>query len=1317
MTRTVVVVLLTLALIASVASAQSFTWRFDTDGDLEAWTPANFETSEVTGGAFRGLTAFDCQLLSPPLGIDAAEWPILEFRATSSLTSGGEVFFQAEGAGFTDDTKSRHTLTASGEPRLYRIDMSAQPDWQGVIDRIRLDLINPAGVEVTVDHIRFLRGQPGVAPNPSFEHDFDGDGMPDGWRIDAAESAWSTENPTDGDRTLMLATSAANREAQLSARVPLDLLGVFALDATVAAAQNCGPRAIHASLTFFDLFGAPLPGDPLIIPAGQPDELGRMHIASDFDSPRLAASADLRITLTGKGARVWLDQIRLAHDHEPLESAERPLNTWRSDWIWAEETFGQDETGAHFRYAVDLPANTAGITDARCQLTADDAYELFLNGVSIALADDADGWRTPEVIDLQPHLVPGRNVFAISAVDHSSAEGLILEAVISWPRRDVEIFSGADWRAVGEQAPEGWTQPDFDDTAWPAAKVVAAAGGSPWGDLPYEFMGHSDVLSLVSCDIPDSIDVGDTLTVTAIIDRLPASASDYPVRFGLNRDGGEMLHTGYALPGVHRTTAEGEVLGPLSLPTSRFMPPGDYEVTLGFPRSSYDGHEGVVVGTVKLRPPSQPEYPPKVEIKRYNGLPTLFINDHPNPFMHYIELRNSPVRIGNMRDAGCHIYQIDAYEFGWKGPGQFDYTEFDARVLELLSYDPDAWIMPSFMLSGRHQTWWKTEHPEELAATESGSTDVMIYHGAGKAISLASQLWREASGDAMRKFVAHCQSAPYATRIIGYHPASGVSWEWQHWASINRSYEPTDYSEPMRSEFSKWVARKYGDDIDAVRAAWKMPEVTFDTVAIPSVAVRDAADHMLFRVPSENRYIIDFYTFYQDVMVDGILHYFGIIKEATGGAGIVGTYYGYTATMLGGARRAGDSGHYALHRLLESDLCDFLVSPFDYSSRAVGETYQIMSAVGSVLAHDKLWVMQADLRTHLVDRPEQRVHGAPDGLDGTVSQLQRAFASCTAKGLATQWYDFSNGWIARDPRQSQAINILREIGDRWLTWDRSPDPEGIAVILDEGTPSAYLSHDIEAMFWLVYKQKIVFERVGVPWNIYLLDDVLEGRVPKSRCYFFLNCFHMTDAERDYINSELKSDGRTIVWNYAPGYIGNDDLDIARVSELTGMEMTEVDEMRPWKLDLSEDHPLTEGLTALDISQPRIEIGPVFYAGGDGIEIAGTWSDSDWPGLAIRRFDDWTSIYSATPLLSPKLIKRIAADAGVPVRVESTNPSYVSRNFIGVHSASESTETLHFPEPMRVTDLVTGEILAADATELQITVPGPGTRLLHTAPAQ
>ena len=95
-------------------------------------------------------------------------------------------------------------------------------------------------------------------------------------------------------------------------------------------------------------------------------------------------------------------------------------------------------------------------------------------------------------------------------------------------------------------------------------------------------------------------------------------------------------------------------------------------------------------------------------------------------------------------------------------------------------------------------------------------------------------------------------------------------------------------------------------------------------------------------------------------MADGILHYFALSGgDARRGPGRDLLRYVVTMPVERGAQA---TGHMALSRVIGSDLCDFLLSPFDYSQRAVGEPTTIMSATGSVLAHGS-WGMEADLRT------------------------------------------------------------------------------------------------------------------------------------------------------------------------------------------------------------------------------------------------------------------------------------------------------------------------------------------------------------------
>ena len=67
-------------------------------------------------------------------------------------------------------------------------------------------------------------------------------------------------------------------------------------------------------------------------------------------------------------------------------------------------------------------------------------------------------------------------VMAIECEDVGSQEGILAST------NDGVVTDGS-WKCSPE-AIEGWTNPDFDDSAWGAPKVIGANGIGPWGDRP-----------------------------------------------------------------------------------------------------------------------------------------------------------------------------------------------------------------------------------------------------------------------------------------------------------------------------------------------------------------------------------------------------------------------------------------------------------------------------------------------------------------------------------------------------------------------------------------------------------------------------------------------------------------------------------------------------------------------------------------------------------------------------------------------------------------------------------------------------------------
>ncbi|MHC3467607.1 alpha-L-rhamnosidase [Streptomyces sp. 7R007] len=159
-----------------------------------------------------------------------------------------------------------------------------------------------------------------------------------------------------------------------------------------------------------------------------------------------------------------------------------------SSWIWYPEGDPASSVPAAtrwFRRTVDLPA---GITAATLVVSADNVYELSLNGTELAHTDletDNEDWRRPAVLDVLDHVRPGAaNTLAVAATNATAGPaGLIGVLIVTTPSGEQRIATDATWKAADREPSGDWRAVDFDDTAWPAARVAAAWGGGPWGRI------------------------------------------------------------------------------------------------------------------------------------------------------------------------------------------------------------------------------------------------------------------------------------------------------------------------------------------------------------------------------------------------------------------------------------------------------------------------------------------------------------------------------------------------------------------------------------------------------------------------------------------------------------------------------------------------------------------------------------------------------------------------------------------------------------------------------------------------------------------
>ncbi|WP_306204996.1 alpha-L-rhamnosidase [Actinoplanes sp. RD1] len=148
-----------------------------------------------------------------------------------------------------------------------------------------------------------------------------------------------------------------------------------------------------------------------------------------------------------------------------------------ASWIWFPEGDPAVEVPAatrSFRRTVDLPATGA----ATLVVTGDDTADVWVNGVPVSVSRRAtDSWKRATTVDVTAQLRAGANTIAVAATNSSAGPAGVLVKLVAGA---TTVVSDASWRAARE-APDGWQRPDFDDSAWPAARAGVAYGGGPWG--------------------------------------------------------------------------------------------------------------------------------------------------------------------------------------------------------------------------------------------------------------------------------------------------------------------------------------------------------------------------------------------------------------------------------------------------------------------------------------------------------------------------------------------------------------------------------------------------------------------------------------------------------------------------------------------------------------------------------------------------------------------------------------------------------------------------------------------------------------------
>ncbi len=184
-----------------------------------------------------------------------------------------------------------------------------------------------------------------------------------------------------------------------------------------------------------------------------------------------------------RGQVIWDDTVKPA---QRASDAGNPLE--QAKWVWFNE--GNPAASApvgkrYFRQAFVL-ANVSGVESARVFMTADNSFELWVNGRK---AGSGDNFHVASALDVKPMLKRGTNLVAVAAENGGEAPnpaGLVGTVVVRFQDgHTLVVPTDGSWQA-SQEVGSGWPRDAAVGGQWGAALELGPMGMGPWGAVKRE---------------------------------------------------------------------------------------------------------------------------------------------------------------------------------------------------------------------------------------------------------------------------------------------------------------------------------------------------------------------------------------------------------------------------------------------------------------------------------------------------------------------------------------------------------------------------------------------------------------------------------------------------------------------------------------------------------------------------------------------------------------------------------------------------------------------------------------------------------------
>ena len=723
----------------------------------------------------------------------------------------------------------------------------------------------------------------------------------------------------------------------------------------------------------------------------------------------------------------------------------------------------------------------------------------------------------------------------------------------------------------------------------------------------------------------------------------------------------------------------------------------------------------------------------QIEVREHNGRPLIFIDGEPrNPAMYSALDLGRPSAEPVWRQAAERFteHDMDIYLVGvphrweekfeknnfWNGetissePLWCSERQIDKGPGFVLEHDPDAYVMIRF--SPRPPANWYQMHPDHCVVNDAGER--MDYP------SMASLFYAEQAADFCRTYIRYCESRPWAARCLGYinyHLCEGC------FGPVTASWR-FDHSPVMQEHWRQWLTEKYKDD-RALREAWGDESIRLEGVEVPFDKLRgtvpEVAAFLYWQNASKNQPLRDwllmtrdlhhrnmrliFHASHEGAPDKLLLH--DCFKVPMQGWNNHGFFNPDTSWPVFFPEHISSSGLMHVMSLVDEKGFDGLCTPYDYQVRGAGGVFVPEGAAESMTLRGKLFFVEQDIRTYCGGFGH---YGTMRDMQEFKALMWRDLAAALTGGFMNYFCDHNADYHA-EPEMHGIIERQVQVLHESRGWPHETVP-GIAMILDDEAPLETNGGGHVFNETVMWERRTGIARCGVPYRVYVLDDLRQANFPEHRVCYFPNMYRVDDERLALLQEKVFRDGKVIVWGPGSGISDGCTIAAEHASRLTGFEFSfeAVNYQRRVQIE-RWDHPVTASLPADCIFGGPLSYGPVLYP-TDGFRLGMAWSKQGKQdcGLAVKDFSDHTAVFTAAVPMPADLWRGIARHAGAHIWCETSDILLADRSVVALHSLKPGARTINLPNPCRVTDLISNELVSENTAKIDFELDGCDTRV-------